>query len=348
MVETSMTADDTPPNLVRQAAYLIEVAARAPSVHNTQPWRFTVRERAIELYADACRQLREDPAGREMLISCGAALYGLRLGIRSLGYRPEVEVFPEPASRRPLARVRVGRAAPMTSDERKLLHAVPHRHTHRGPFEPGPLPAGLLTRLQDDVTTEGATLAVIDTGAGHQKLAAILATWSRQRNLYPTSGAEIQSQAEAAQWTRDAGSQARDGVPAHAFPAAHIGDTGRLPQRDFDLGRGWGLLPSGGPPALVTAILVTSGDNEDDWLRAGQALQRLLLRATSQWVFASLQTEPLQAPATRALIRHSLDLPGSPQMLLQLGVARTTHPTARRSAQEVSSDLSPPVRDLGP
>ena len=67
---------------------------------------------------------------------------------------------------------------------------------------------------------------------------------------------------------------------------------------------------------------------------------RLLLRAASQWVFASLQTEPLQASATRALIQHSLALPGWPQMLLQLGVARTTHPTARRSAPEVSSGLT--------
>ena len=330
MTRMNSKDSDATRDLTKQADYLIEVASRAPSVHNTQPWRFTVGEHALELHSDAGRQLREDPAGREMLISCGAALYGLRLGIRSLGYRPEVELFPEPASRRTLARVRMGPAAPMTSDERKLLQAVPRRHTHRGPFEPGPLPAGLLTRLHDDVTAEGATLAVIDTAAGYEKLAAILATWSRRHDLYPNSWAEIQSRAETAQWTRDGRSHARDGVPAHAFPAAPGRETGRLPQRDFDLGRDWGLLPSGGPPASVVAILVTSGDQEDDWLRAGQALQRLLLRAASQWVFAGLQTEPLQAPATRSLIEYGLTLPGSPQMMLQLGVARTTHPTARR------------------
>ena len=349
VTEISSTADDAVPNLARQAAYLIGVAARAPSVHNTQPWRFQVGERAIELYADPRRQLGEDPAGREMLISCGGALYGLRLGIRSLGYQPETDTLgyrpdagssPRRARPRPLARVRLGRAAPMTSDERKLFQAVPHRHTHRGPFEPGPLAAGLITRLHEEVTAEGATLVVIDTGAASQKLAAILATWSRRRDLYPASQAEIQSRAETAQWTRDSRSGARDGVPAHAFPGTAGREPGRLPQRDFDLGRGWGLLPSGGPPAPVTAILVTSGDHEEDWLRAGQALHRLLLRAASQWVFASLQTEPLQEPATRSLIQYSLALAGWPQMLLQLGVARTTHPTGRRPAPEVSGDLT--------
>ena len=127
-----------------QVRYLIATAGRAPSVHNTQPWRFRAGPYAIELYADPRRRLRVDRDGREMLISCGAALYGLRLAVRSLGYLPAVELLPDPARLRLLARVQLGAAAPMTSGERQLLEAVPHRHTHRGPFATGPLPAGLL------------------------------------------------------------------------------------------------------------------------------------------------------------------------------------------------------------
>jgi nitroreductase len=332
VAEASSNDKDTAPDLAGHADYLIEVAGRAPSVHNTQPWRFEVGEQAIELYADTGRQLLEDPAGREMLISCGAALYGLRLGIRSLGYRPEVELFPGAAL---LARVRPGPPAAMTSDERKMLHAVPHRHTHRGPFEPGPLPDGLLACLRDDVAAEGATLSVVDTEPARRKLTAILAAWSRVEDLYPGSGIAIRSRAETERWTREADSQARDGVPAHAFPAPAGREPGSLPQRDFDLGRNWGLLPSGGPPAPVTALLVTSGDHQEEWLRAGQGLQRLLLRAASRWVFASLQTQPLLQAPVRARIQSGLDLPGVPLMLLQLGQARTTHPTARRPASEL-------------
>jgi nitroreductase len=331
-------ASNTGPDLAERAGYLIELAARAPSVHNTQPWRFTVTGQAIELYADASRQLIEDLTGREMMISCGAALFGLRLAIRSLGYQPEVDLFPEPTQRRLLARVRAGRPAPMTSDERAMLRAVPHRHTHRGAFEPGPLPGGLLAWLQDDATAEGATLAVIGGGPTYQRLTAILAAWSRWRDLYPTSPAEIRTRAETLRWTREADSEARDGVPAHAFPAAAGGAAGRVPQRDFDLGRGWGSPPAGGPPAPVTAVLVAESEDEQSWLRAGQALQRILLHAASHWVFARLQTQPLQSASVRAQIRSSLRATGSPQMLLELGVARITHPTARRPAQEVTTD----------
>jgi len=331
-------ASNSGPDLAERAGYLIEVAARAPSVHNTQPWRFTVTGETIELYADAGRQLMEDLAGREMIISCGAALFGLRLAIRSLGYQAEVGLFPDPGQRRLLARVRAGRPAPMTPGERAMLQATLHRHTHRDAFEPGPLPDGLLERLRDDAEAEGATLAVIDDGPAYRRLTAILASWSRSRDLYPTSPAEIRTRAETLRWTREADSQARDGVPARAFPAGAGGETGRLPQRDFDLDRGWGFPPSGGPPAPATAIMVARAEDEESWLSTGQALQRILLRAASQWVFARLQSQPLQSASVRAQIRGSLTPGGSPQLLLELGVARTSRPTARRPADELTTD----------
>jgi hypothetical protein len=121
--------------------------------------------------------------------------------------------------------------------------------------------------------------------------------------------------------------------PAQALPAREAGagrSRGRLRQRDFDLGRGLGLLTGGGPPPAATAVLLTRGDGRADWLRAGQALHRLLVHAAVSWVFASLYTQPLEADAIRALIRDRLNLAGAPQMLLQLGPARTTQATARR------------------
>jgi hypothetical protein len=160
------------------------------------------------------------------------------------------------------------------------------------------------------------------------KLVAITAASSRGQDLDPVSRDETRL------WTRDAGSEARDGVPAHAFPVAPRRQAGWLPQRDFDLGRGLGLLAGEGPAALVTAVLFTPDDGEQDWLRAGQALNRLLLRAASQWVFADLNTQPLENASARAQIKDAMAQPGWPQMLLQLGVSRTTHPTGRRPSDD--------------
>jgi hypothetical protein len=314
--------------LSERADYLISMAARAPSVHNTQPWRFTVGPRAIELYADTSRKLRADPLGREMLISCGAALFGLRLAVRSLGYLPVVELLPEPDRLRLLARVRTGPPAAMTAAERAMLEAVPHRHTHRGPFDPGPLPGYLLAGLQHDAVAEGATLALTDEHA-RARLVAIASPASRARDRDQANRAEVR------RWTRGKNDPARDGVPAHAFASRAAGKAGRVRQRDFDLGRGLGMLTEGGAPPPATAVLLTLRDGRADWLRAGQALHRLLLHAASRWVFAALYTQPLEAAATRNLIKTSLALPGSPQVLLQLGVARSSQVTARRPAAEL-------------
>ena len=78
---------------------LLRAATRAPSLHNSQPWRFAVGPRHVELYVDAARQLRNaDPAGRSLLISCGAALFNLRLASEHLGFHPRIRVLPDDAA----------------------------------------------------------------------------------------------------------------------------------------------------------------------------------------------------------------------------------------------------------
>ena len=317
--------------LASHAQYLISTAARAPSVHNSQPWLFRVGQEAVELWCDPGRKVAADPIGREMLISCGAALFGLRLAVRSLGYQPVVDLLPERSRLRLVARVGVGAAAPMNTLERQMLAAVPHRHTHRGPFAPGPLPAGLLAGLQNDALTEGAVLALVTDGLTYQRLAYIAGAAARRGDLDPAARRAIRK------WTRSPESADRDGVPAAALAAEVPGQPGRLPQRDFDLGRGIARLPGGGEPPSATAVLLTSHDRRADWVRAGQALQRLLLHAASTWVFASLHTQPLENAVTRALIRDRLALPGYPQMLLQLGKAAAAASTARRPPDELTT-----------
>jgi hypothetical protein len=264
-----------------------------------------------------------------MVLSCGAALFGLRLGMRSLGYLPVVELLPDPARWLLLARVGLTEAPPMTASERELLLALPHRHTHRGPFDAGPLPPGLLAGLQHDALAEGATLALVDRPIDYQRLASIVSAASRRQNLDPVARAETR------RWSRAAGSAARDGVPAQAFRAGPGREPGRLAQRDFDLGRDLGVLAEAGGTPAATAILLTSRDRRLDWLRAGEALHRLLAHAASRWVFASLHTQPLESAEIRNQIRTGLALPGVPQVLLQLGLARSTMATSRRSPDEL-------------
>ena len=117
---------------------------------------------------------------------------------------------------------------------------------------------------------------------------------------------------ELREWTGARGSDTRDGVPPSAYPCpasgqpdAPAGWDGVLTRRDFDQGHGEGQLETGGPPS-VTAILVTAGDTPTDWLRAGQALNRMLVHAASVWVFAALNSQPMESPPLRTLVRSRL------------------------------------------
>jgi nitroreductase len=308
---------------------LLATAARAPSILNTQPWLFRVTTYTIELYADRSRKLSSDLTAREMLMSCGAALFGLRLAIRGIGYQPVVSLLPEPERPEVLAAVRLGKPAPLTDAERMMIGALPHRYTHRGAYAPGPLPQGLLIGLQHDAVAEHAALALVDRSVDYTQLAAIVARAAR------TLSADARSRADVARWVRSAGSSARDGVPASAIAASTGARPGRLVQRDLDRDNGLKVVEPDGAPPAATGILLTSADTKADWLRAGQALHRILTHAATFWVFATLYSQPFESAPTRALIRSTLGLPGAPHLLLEFGLARTTRPTARRSAADM-------------
>ncbi len=324
--------------LVIQA--VIATAARAPSLHNTQPWRFRTSGDVIELHADPRRMLTQvDPVGREMLISCGAAVFGLRLGLRHFGYLPAVELWPDRGQARLVARAWPDGHAAVTAEEAELFAAVPHRHTHRGPFTPGEVSPRLLAAMAADAAAEGSELRFIESSALVDDLAELVDLAASEQQ----ASAEIM--AETRDWVRAAGSEARDGIPAHASRVISAQVAHRFRQRDFGVARSdVGTAPAdaevGGEPPAVTAVLTTAADTAHDWLRAGQALNRLLLRAATRWVFASIQSQPLESPCYRAQVRDLLTLPGQPQLLLQFGRANTAAATPRRPQTDFRTDVN--------
>jgi hypothetical protein len=162
------------------ARYVVAAAVWAPSVHNTQPWRFTAEGKHISLHADILRQLRvADPDGRELMISCGAALFTARLALRSLGYFPQASVLPDPSQPLLVARVGWPRRAARTEFEQRLFGQVRQRRTHRGGFDPVPLPPNLLATLRESATRDGALLRIVADDGRRAALAAAVETAER-------------------------------------------------------------------------------------------------------------------------------------------------------------------------
>ena len=316
------------------ARFAVGAAVWSPSVHNTQPWRFRAQPGEISLYADADRRLAvTDPAGREMMISCGAALFTTRLALRFLGYVPEVSILPDPDRPMLIARISWQRQVPAAEYEHELYGQIASRRTHRGGFDPAPLPAALLAKLRQDAARHGAMLQVLAEDGSRAALAAIV---DAAENVLRLDRARAQ---ELARWSTPPGSARRDGVPDTAYPALPERTDPHFPGRDFARGYGWGHSPASSAPLLrsagVVSILTTRGDQPVDWVNAGQALQRVLLSASACGVAAALHTQPLELPQLRDLIRAKLSDGAYPQMVLRLGTTGQAAVSVRRPVEDV-------------
>ncbi|GAA0314504.1 hypothetical protein NE235_32210 [Actinoallomurus spadix] len=313
------------------AHLLVDAAVWAPSVHNTQPWWFDAHDETVTLHSDTERRLDvADPEGREMLISCGAALFTLRLAVRRLGRLPEVRIAADPDRPGLIADVTLGEPRTATDEELRMYDQVKRRRTHRGAFRAGALPVGLLQSLRAHACAENASLRIVADPRVRVALAALSEAAEQVQCADPAFAAEM------ARWAPAPCSERLDGVHESAYPR----DPGRTDPhfagRDFARGQGWGLAgDEDGESAGVVGVLTTTGDGREDWLRAGQALQRVLLRATEDDVSAAFHTQALEVPELREFIRTRFCDGTYPQMLMRFGVADERFDSVRRPAAEV-------------
>ncbi|MEU5656869.1 nitroreductase family protein [Streptomyces sp. NPDC047737] len=305
-------------------------AILAPSMHNAQPWQFRYVPASGLLYLrlDMTRSMpRTDADNRGMHVGCGAALFNLRVAAAHAGWSTRIRPLPDPADPGLLARVHF--AAPTASDKvTDLYTAIGRRRSSREPFAEEPVPPALLGALREAAEAEGASLSVL--GAWHVEAVLDVVEEAEQDEHL-----SLEEREEIAKWT-GAGAGAPDGIPTSAFGPRRHG--GRAPVRDFAFGR-----PTPDRRSAVfehspcLAVLGTPQDRPQDWLVAGQALERVLLRATAGGLSTSLNSQALEHAGLRWLLRdpRSGSNASFPQMLLRLGYGPSVPATPRRDVDDV-------------
>jgi hypothetical protein len=316
------------------ARYVVAEAIWAPSVHNTQPWRFVADGRHISLYADAGRGLpMADPDGRELLISCGAALFTAQLALRSLGYVPQMRVLPDRDQPALVAEVGWRQRVAASEFEQWLAGQVHRRRTHRGAFDPEPLPSGTLAALRGSAARHGAALRIVADDGRRAVLAMAVETAERALQL------DGERTRELSRWAPAPGTTRSDGVPATAYPARPERTDPYFPGRDFAHGHGWGLPPLSSarfPRATgVVALLTTAADRPVDWVNAGHALQAILLTASAYGAAVALHSQPAELPWMREFIRTKLSDGSYPHLVLRIGMVTQAAVSVRRGLDEV-------------
>lgn len=327
-----MTETTTMPDVgtLRRA---IALAVRAPSVHNTQPWRWRIGPESVHLYADWTRRVPvTDPDGRDLVISCGAALHHLRVALAALGWSTTVHRVPNPAEPAHLAAIELAPREP-SDHALDLAAAIMRRKTDRRRMSEWPIAAADIGQIVDSAAREGALAVAVTDPAARFALSGAIAQAAVVQDNDPDYASEL------ATWTGRARG-GHDGVLAASVPAGRP-DVGN---RRFAAG----VLPQ--PPGkrygqqIVLIVVATSGDDLLSRLRAGEATSAALLAATGLGLAASPLSQPLEIADTRRTVRDEV-LRGAavPQLVLRVGwpsaAAAPLPTTPRRDIDDIIDPL---------
>ncbi|HEU5471656.1 MAG TPA: nitroreductase family protein [Actinophytocola sp.] len=289
----------------------LELAACAPSLHNTQPWRFRVGAGSVELFADPTRRLpATDPDERDLLVSCGAVLHHLRVALAVLGVFATTTRLPDPDRPEHVATLEATHHT-ATHTDLEAAAAIPRRRSDRRAYGSRPVPDDRLAELGRMAAAQGTLLRVVRSAAARSVLVSAIAEADSMQRGNPSYVWEL------ARWTGTRTGLA-DGVPSASVPAKN--GYGDLPVRRFSAPRLHSPGESEQDGAGTLLVLGTSTDDRHARLRAGEALSAVLLAATGMGLATCPLSQPLELPEIRRVVRTGvLDDIMVPQLIVRVG-----------------------------
>lgn len=314
----------------------LELAVRAPSLHNSQPWKWRYDDRTVELYANFERWLpTTDTATRDLVLSCGAALHHLRLALATAGIAASVDRRAQPGGLDHLATLRLQKG-PAAQADLRMAAMITRRRTDRRRFGDWPVPDVFLDELEACAAREGAVLRVLDRAGDRTAIVEALREAARDQEDVTTYTIET------ALWTgRPAGD---DGIPPTNLLVDAEG-TGDGLARRFESGS---IDQESGPDGAVLLVIGTASDDAVSRLRAGEALSAVLLHSADVGLATCPLSQPLEVSSTYRILRDDV-LGGqlAPQVLVRVGWAPPERlpPTPRRQLDDViERSVTEPLR----
>jgi nitroreductase len=296
----------------------LAVAVRAPSIHNTQPWRWRLAGGVLDLLADRSRQLEvADPDGHSLLVSCGAAAHLTELGLRAAGCAVQTQLLPEPTDQDLLARFTPVGVAEPDAGVGEQVEAALRRRSDRRPFAPHPLEEEVVERLR--AAASDADVWVDFPVQPDQRIdLAVAVSWADRVERHDEAYI-----AEMNRWVRDPEVHAMaDGVPLEAIPHVPQGQPRHtdVPLRDFELGiSGRQIIERDVDERPLIAVTFTHFDGPLDHLRAGQAMMRLMLEADLAGLVTCPLSQAVDFAAFRTRVQGLMGWIGYPQIMLRIG-----------------------------
>lgn len=312
---------------------LVELACRAPSVHNSQPWKWTYADGYLDLRTDRTRLLNTiDPTGRQLVISCGAALDHLRTAAVAFRWTAEIVELPAPGAPDHLARIRLVHGAQPQSHEFDLLTAMNRRRSDRRRFGHIPDEHIVTQAMRTEAAKHDTTITVLSP-ASRERLATASKLSAGIRKYDATYQAELRW------WAGHAFKS--EGIPSRALVNASESSNVAL-GRIFPTPHDAGERPSSSERSDESTVLLlsTPADQRLDWLRCGQALSSILLEANVRGLATCPLTHMTEQSGSRALVESLAPDSGCAQVLIRVGTSSAGAPPKSTARQKLSSVLT--------
>jgi len=313
-----------------QVTAVVEPACRAPSLHNSQPWRWTFENGILKLFADHTRVGQHtDSTGREVILSCGAVLDHLQVAAAAAGWGTTIERFPDQRDHDLLAAVTFQRSDSATEHVRRLAQAISTRRTDRLAFDSPNSWDETEPKLRALLHHSATYLDVIDDNGR-----PALADASRHSEEQRLGDASYRF--ELLWWSRH--SAATDGIPSGALPSR--AEASRVDvARDFPTYADSDRRPEVDRDHSIVLVLSTYDDSRENTLRCGEALSRVLLECTAAGYATCTLTHMIELHASREIVRRLIGRRAEPQALIRVGSVPETGslpaPTPRRNIADV-------------
>lgn len=312
---------------------IVELATKAPSGHNTQPWKFLINDDAIRLYPDKTRRLAcVDADDHELYISIGCALENLLIAAQHYGFETEIEYHLENQEEY----IEIKLKQDETLNDHPLFQLIMKRQSNRSLYNGKPIPNEHIEKLQVAAEQEGVGLELF---TGEEDISPFL-PWIEQATIRQYSNPKFIK--ELIQWMRftpTENNKYRDGLSIKLLGLAY------LPRW-----LGSFLLSYFSPPKKIaktflqavrsspTLLLFFSKQNTKlDWINVGRSFERVFLTAASLGIDLCLINMPCEVAEISEEMRIELLLGNArPMLLARIGYAqKAVGYSLRRSIEEV-------------
>ncbi len=327
-LKQSLKPLNTVSNNPDQKLELIRYATLAASGHNTQPWKFTIQENAIQIHPDYSRRLPVvDPNNREMWISLGCALENLLIAAHAVGYTAEV-TYPDTAE---LIDIRLIEDRPQKS---ALLDAIPVRQNTRSEYDGQLLKTSHFEEIQSLPLEPGVALRF----AANPGDLEIFLDYVNQGNIQQYSDrAFIEELIHWLRFNKKEVLKTMDGLSSRCTGNPEVprwigqwfvSATKPQQQADADAKK---LRSSSG-----AVVIASESDDRTSWVRTGQVYERMALKMTSINIKSAFLNQPIEVTDIRTQFQNAIGLGSSiPQLLVRFGYAEALPHSMRRPVDQV-------------